>query len=1054
MRRPNYVQALAISGSPITTATQNIAYAGFTVTASGGTAPYTFSIASGALPTGLTLGASGVLPGTPTVSGTFASIVIRVTDSTPVTPQTADLAAFTITVAAAASLAVLFGNSVKNQTTASSALTSTATVQVNAAASQVLIAAVFIGGGAADNVTTVTATGFSGTPTTMTRACGAKGNLASRNHNCEIWYLLNPPLGDNIITATRGGILSSRFYVAGLVAYDVDTAAGIITSMATFTNAPGVASHSLPITTGEADLMLITAFSGQENGTATAAAIAGQTAVQDCEPSGQEYYGGLSYKQAGAAGAYQMGADTGASAWRSTIVATIALRAVTHVDVAPTFYAATDGDDANSGLTRVLAVKTPSRIQKFPEQPGKIIYVDGFIRPTAAPAAVTDYVFTLSESGTAALPVRVAAYDATPSAILGDVVYNTGWSAATEAETNSFFASIEKRAMGATMQWGMAATLGGMMLMPAQWSKTGVPTGIHYWDDAAPGSLNFYHYTPSEHGYNDAAKMVSYTSTVSATEGVFTITIKDPDIGTRYGTNTPVGRALCYRGGGSNTAQVVAITGYDQGAGTITAANCSAYPASADGYWAVRFHPRDLVSSGQYAYSQDMTTIFAAFSTGEDRGVVRYNFGLNLDGDYLQYNIGIGRCCATPGLSNQRVVNITGDNSSMTGAIVAQFGISGSPDGININSTSNAATFTTVSILEGWDTSNGWRNFGTGWTVTGAYIRGLSGTYAYAGGNATGTFTSSDFCEQFGIHGNVGTSYQDSLNVTFSYLGVANCVSPITAQLDTKSRRTKSNQYLNNFITGARSLDASLFDNAYAFRLDGGDYSSLFDRNYVANASGGNILTDNPAPNTASNDGMIFRRSVMPCFGVDAISCSGVLIQDIRTTATGGNTEAQWTSVGGATTAPARVTQTTVAFTGALSDADWEIMSRNANGAGGYSAFQLGPNTWDWQFPAYGGTITMVDLILTTTAVFSGYQVNKVIGAIVKARPGSTLSLPAGLTDNNSFALEAGTIRYTAGTLTAAKSITVRETNASASNGPTRDTVINITMRSPFTTFG
>lgn len=92
------VNVLSISGTPVTTATQNAAYAGFSVTGSGGTAPYTYSVASGSLPVGLSLNSStGAVSGTPTIAGASSSIVLRVTDALG---ATADLASFVITTAA------------------------------------------------------------------------------------------------------------------------------------------------------------------------------------------------------------------------------------------------------------------------------------------------------------------------------------------------------------------------------------------------------------------------------------------------------------------------------------------------------------------------------------------------------------------------------------------------------------------------------------------------------------------------------------------------------------------------------------------------------------------------------------------------------------------------------------------------------------------------------------------------------------------------------------------------------------------------------------------
>jgi len=66
----------AVSGTPYS--------AQFALT--GGVAPYTWAIASGALPTGLTLSSSGLLSGTTTALGSF-TFTVQVTDTEP-TPQT------------------------------------------------------------------------------------------------------------------------------------------------------------------------------------------------------------------------------------------------------------------------------------------------------------------------------------------------------------------------------------------------------------------------------------------------------------------------------------------------------------------------------------------------------------------------------------------------------------------------------------------------------------------------------------------------------------------------------------------------------------------------------------------------------------------------------------------------------------------------------------------------------------------------------------------------------------------------------------------------------
>ena len=70
---------LIVSPSTLPNGTQNTAYSQ-TVSASGGTAPYTFAVTSGSLPTGLSLSSGGVISGTPTGSGS-SSFTMQATDS-------------------------------------------------------------------------------------------------------------------------------------------------------------------------------------------------------------------------------------------------------------------------------------------------------------------------------------------------------------------------------------------------------------------------------------------------------------------------------------------------------------------------------------------------------------------------------------------------------------------------------------------------------------------------------------------------------------------------------------------------------------------------------------------------------------------------------------------------------------------------------------------------------------------------------------------------------------------------------------------------------------
>ncbi len=76
-----YVASVAITTTALPDGTPGTQYSA-ALTASGGTAPYAWSLVSGQLPSGLALGANGVISGTPTSGGQF-SFQAQVTDSSP-----------------------------------------------------------------------------------------------------------------------------------------------------------------------------------------------------------------------------------------------------------------------------------------------------------------------------------------------------------------------------------------------------------------------------------------------------------------------------------------------------------------------------------------------------------------------------------------------------------------------------------------------------------------------------------------------------------------------------------------------------------------------------------------------------------------------------------------------------------------------------------------------------------------------------------------------------------------------------------------------------------
>jgi uncharacterized protein YraI len=95
----NPLGSLTITPTTLGNGAFGVAYTTATLSASGGVAPYTYTVTLGSLPTGMTLSTAGALSGTPTQNGTF-NFTVTATDSTTPTALTGTQA-YSLTITSA-----------------------------------------------------------------------------------------------------------------------------------------------------------------------------------------------------------------------------------------------------------------------------------------------------------------------------------------------------------------------------------------------------------------------------------------------------------------------------------------------------------------------------------------------------------------------------------------------------------------------------------------------------------------------------------------------------------------------------------------------------------------------------------------------------------------------------------------------------------------------------------------------------------------------------------------------------------------------------------------
>jgi len=204
-------QPLAISGSSPATATVGTTYAG-SYTARNGQQPYVYSLVAGNLPTGLSLDASsGQIAGTPSGTGSYPGLQVRVTDADG---RTASAAAFTLTVSNPLSASADPGPAVRS---------SAYSTQVAASGGRAGYAYALVAGTLPAGLTLGASTGtISGTPTTAQVASGLQVRVTDADGRTALTAVfaisVAPPLSlslANPIQATIGTALAVSANPAG-----------------------------------------------------------------------------------------------------------------------------------------------------------------------------------------------------------------------------------------------------------------------------------------------------------------------------------------------------------------------------------------------------------------------------------------------------------------------------------------------------------------------------------------------------------------------------------------------------------------------------------------------------------------------------------------------------------------------------------------------------------------------------------------------------------------------------------------------------------------------
>uniref|UniRef100_UPI0005A9F5A7 autotransporter family protein n=1 Tax=Aeromonas popoffii TaxID=70856 RepID=UPI0005A9F5A7 len=245
------VSAPSISLSPTTLGNGSVG-TGYseTLSASGGTAPYTYAITAGALPAGLSLNTStGVISGTPSASGT-SNLSVTATDAN----SASGVQAYTLTIGAQAPVA----NAV-SATVAANSSANPITLNISGAASSVAVASAASHGTASASGTSITyspTAGFSGADSFTYTATNASGTSSPATVTITVSapsITLSPGSLSNGSVGT--GYSATLSVSSGAAPYSYSISNGSLPEGLSLNSASGLVSGT-PSTTGTSNLTI------------------------------------------------------------------------------------------------------------------------------------------------------------------------------------------------------------------------------------------------------------------------------------------------------------------------------------------------------------------------------------------------------------------------------------------------------------------------------------------------------------------------------------------------------------------------------------------------------------------------------------------------------------------------------------------------------------------------------------------------------------------------------------------------------------------------------